>query len=250
MRTEAVKSERNSPSNLPVIQMPAFARVAVPGIPYHVTQRGNYRQDVFATERDREIYLEYVASAAVEYGLELHGWCLMTNHVHWIVLPKREMAMAQSFRRAHSRFASYVNRQHKRAAGHLWQGRYYSCPLDEEHFGAALLYAERNPLRAGLVRSAVAYRWSSAAARLGLVSAPDYLQTYLWAASFTAQEWASLLEDQCDAKKERTLRASTKQGKPCGNRSFIERIEAEAGWDLCVRAVGRPLLRRAAATEC
>jgi len=114
--------------------MPAFARLAIPGIAYHVTQRGNYRQDIFVTEEDRETYLGYVASAALAYGLELHGWCLMTNHVHWIVLPKGELAMAQSFRRAHSRFASYVNRQHKRAAGHLWQGRYYSCPWMKSTF--------------------------------------------------------------------------------------------------------------------
>ncbi|MGH9656694.1 MAG: REP-associated tyrosine transposase [Bryobacteraceae bacterium] len=163
--------------------MPAFARVAIPGIAYHVTQRGNYRQDIFATDEDRETYLGYVASAALAYGLELHGWCLMTNHVHWIVLPKHEMAMAQAFRRAHSRFAGYVNRNHKRAAGHLWQGRYYSCALDEEHYFAALRYVERNPLRAGLVRSPAVYRWSSAPARLGLTPAPDSLQTYLWAGS-------------------------------------------------------------------
>lgn len=224
--------------------MPAFARVAIPGLVYHVTQRGNYRQDVFATDEDRATYLGYVASAALAYGLELHGWCLMTNHVHWIVLPTHEMAMAQSFRRAHSRFAGYMNRQQKRAAGHLWQGRYYSCPLDEEHFFAALRYVERNPLRAGLVRSAVAYRWSSAPARLGVEPAPDYLQTYLWAVSFTSQEWARLLEDGEGAEEEGRLRASTIQGKPCGDTAFIERIEAKTGRNLRVRAVGRPMLHQ------
>ncbi|MGH2506760.1 MAG: REP-associated tyrosine transposase [Ktedonobacteraceae bacterium] len=152
--------------------MPAFARVAIPGIAYHVTQRGNYRQDIFATDEDHGTYLGYVASAALAYRLELHGWCLMTNHVHWIVLPEHEMAMVQAFRRAHSRFADYVKRKHKRAAGHLWQVRYYSCALDEEHYFAALRYVERNPLRAGLVRSPAVYRWSSAAARLGLAPAP------------------------------------------------------------------------------
>jgi len=225
--------------------MPAFARLVIPGIPYHVTQRGNYRQDIFEADRDRETYLGYVASAASAYGLELHGWCLMTNHVHWVVLPKHEMAMAESFRRAHSRFASYVNRQHKRAAGHLWQGRYYSCPLDEEHFFTALRYVERNPVRAGLVRSPAAYQWSSARARLGLAPAPDYFQTYLWAASFSGQEWAELLTDEPGAEKEDQVRASTRQGKPCGTGTFVERIEATAGRDLRVRAVGRPMARRA-----
>lgn len=229
---------------LTFISMPAFARVVIPGLAYHVTQRGNYRQEIFTTDEDREIYLDYVVTAAGAYGLELHGWCLMANHVHWIVLPQQQMAMAQAFRRAHSRFASHINRQRKLAAGHLWQGRYYSCPLDEKHFPAALRYVERNPLRAGLVRSSAEYRWSSAPARLGLVSAPDYLQTYLWAASFTSQEWARLLDAGSATDDEERLRASTKQGKPCGDSAFIEQIEAAAGRELRVRAPGRPGLRR------
>jgi putative transposase len=76
--------------------MPAFARVVIPGIPYHVTQRGNYCQDIFFTPEDRIVYLDYLASAANAYGLELHGWCLMSNHVHWIVVPLHKDAMAQS----------------------------------------------------------------------------------------------------------------------------------------------------------
>ncbi len=222
--------------------MPAFARVAVPDIPYHVTQRGNYRQDVFAAPEDRKLYLGLVASAAIAYGLELHGWCLMTNHVHWIVLPRNEAAMAQTFRRAQSRFAVHMNRQHKRSAGHLWQGRYRSCPLDRQHLFAALLYVERNPVRAGLVRSPAAYEWSSAAARLGYVSAPDYLTLSLWAGSYSAKEWATLLEGQMSTDKENALRASTKQGKPYGTAAFVDELEQKTNRYLRLRTVGRPTL--------
>lgn len=220
--------------------MPAFARLAVPGIAYHVTQRGNYRQAVFETAEDREVYLGYVASAAIAYGLELHGWCLLTNHVHWIVLPRNEAAMAQTFRRAHSRFSGYVNRQHKRSSGHLWQGRYYSCPLDNPHFFQALLYVERNPVRAGLVRSPAEYQWSSAGARLGRVGAPVYLALSLWAASYSATEWALLLDEGEGAEEASAVRASTKQGKPYGSVKFVEELEARTGRDLRVRTVGRP----------
>ena len=226
--------------------MPAFARVTIPEIPHHVTQRGNYRQDIFTTTQDRLTYLEYVTSAAAEYHLDIHGWCLMTNHVHWIVVPQVRNAMAESFRRAHSRFAAYINRQHKRACGHLWQGRYYSCPLDHAHFGAALLYVERNPVRAGLVRSAGEYPWSSAAARLGQIQAPSYLCLELWGRSFTTNEWRRLLADETRTETEDRLRASTKQGKPYGNTSFIDEMECRTGRNLRLRHGGRPPLSRSA----
>ena len=220
--------------------MPAFARVVIPEVPYHVTQRGNYRQDVFFTEADRAIYLKYLTAAAQAYGLELHGWCLMSNHVHWIVVPLNPTAMAQSFRRAHSRYAVYINRQHESRTGHLWQGRYYSCPLDHAHFGAALLYVERNPVRAGLVKSAADYRWSSAAGRLALSPRPDSLVLNRWAHSFHVEEWRRLLDNAPDPETEHVLRPSTQQGKPCGTSEFIETIENKVGRDLRVRTAGRP----------
>jgi putative transposase len=78
--------------------MPAFARVVIQEVAYHVTQRGNYRQAVFFAEKDRAVYLNYLTAAAQAYELELNGWCLMSNHVHWIVVPLNPNAMAQSFR--------------------------------------------------------------------------------------------------------------------------------------------------------
>ncbi len=226
--------------------MPAHARVAIPGILYHVTQRGNYRQDIFTTTHDRLTYLEYVTTAAAAYQLEIHGWCLMTNHVHWIVVPQAQNAMADSFRRAHSRFAAYINRQHKRANGHLWQGRYYSCPLDAAHFAAALLYVERNPVRAGIVRSAAEYPWSSAAARLGQVPKPSYLRLEWWAHSFATEDWARLLGEETQPDADDQFRLSTKQGKPHGNAAFIDAMESQTGRTLRVRHAGRPAFSQSA----
>jgi putative transposase len=229
--------------------MPAFARVAIPGIPHHVTQRGNYRQDIFTTPHDRLTYLEYVTTAAADYGLEIHGWCLMTNHVDWIVVPQVRDAMANSFRRAHSRFAAYINRQQRRSCGHLWQGRYYSCPLDDSHFGAALVYVERNPVRAGLVKSAWDYQWSSAAAHIGQVSPPSYLRLSAWARSFTIEEWTRLLDQETQPEAAHQLRTTTKQGKPCGNPTFVAETESKTGRNLSLRHVGRPAIAQSAAPE-
>ena len=164
----------------------------------------------------------------------------MTNHVHWIVLPHVQTAMANTFRRAHSRFSAHMNRQHKRANGHLWQGRYYSCPLDDSHFAAALLYVERNPVRAGLAQSPCDYPWSSAAARVGQAPAPPYLRLNLWTRSFSTEDWARLLTDDPEPETEEQLRASTKQGKPYGKAAFIEQVELQTGRILRVRNAGRP----------
>jgi len=224
--------------------MPAFARVALPGVPYHVTQRGNYRQEVFFRPEDRAVYLNYLTKAARLHGLELHGWSLMSNHVHWIVVPGDKNAMADSFRQAHSQYSTYINQAEKRKSGHLWQGRYYSCPLDDAHFGSALLYVERNPARAGLVRAACDYLWSSAAARVGLAPVPEFLRLERWANGYTAGEWRRLLEGSGDPEAERKVRVSTQQGKPCGSEDFIAAMEGRVGRALKVRVVGRPRNRQ------
>jgi len=224
--------------------MPAFARVVIPDIPYHVTQRGNYSQDVFFLPQHRITYLRYVATAAEAYGLQLHGWCLMTNHVHWIVVPSTQDAMADCFRRAHSRYSLYINRHYNSKAGHLWQGRYYSCPLDNTHFDAALLYVERNPTRAGLVKAAIDYPWSSAAARAGFRPAPPYLHLDRWADRFSAAEWPQLLNNS-SPDSDSLVRVCTQQGKPCGSGDFVQLIEQKIGRPLQIRSVGRPKIRNA-----
>jgi putative transposase len=126
--------------------LPTKARIVIPEVACHITQRGNYRQKTFFDEEGRRFYLDLISSAASEYGLQLLGWCLMPNHVHWIAIPRRSESLAQTFRRAHSQYAMYVNRRHQRASGHLWQNRYYSCLLGENHIWRALRYVEMNPV--------------------------------------------------------------------------------------------------------
>jgi REP element-mobilizing transposase RayT len=101
-------------------------------------------------------------------GVEFHdilmlGYCVMSNHVHLIVVPLRHDAMAMALKQAHAWYASYWNVRHG-SCGHVWQGGYYSCPLGQRHVWAALRYAELNPVRAGLVARAEDWLWSTAAA--------------------------------------------------------------------------------------
>src|SRR3954470_5813597 len=95
----------------------------------------------------------------------------MSNHVHLIAVPHTAVGMAQALKQAHGRYASYWNARQS-STGHVWQGRFYSCPLDETHLWEALRYVELNPVRAQMVEAAEAWRWSSAGAHYGL-ACPD-----------------------------------------------------------------------------
>jgi len=141
--------------------MPRSARIVLEGIAHHVTQRGNYRQSVFEDPEDRVKYLELIKEYSTKYGLKIYAYCLMSNHVHFIAVPEREDSLSMTFKYAHMRYSQYFNRKHHRT-GHLWQGRFFSCPLDQEHAISAVKYVERNPVRAKMVELPWDYEWSSA----------------------------------------------------------------------------------------
>jgi len=146
--------------------MPRIARAVVPECPHHITQRGNNRQGVFFVADDYRLYLDILREQSRRYGLEVHAYCLMANHVHLVATPHGADSLAKAVGRTHWRHSQAINRLHGRS-GHLWQGRFYSCALDRPHFWAAVQYVERNPVRARLVRRAWDYAWSSAAAHCG-----------------------------------------------------------------------------------
>jgi len=131
--------------------MPRLARAVAVGFAHHITQRGNNRQDVFFLDDDRVVYLELLKEQADKYALELVGYCLMSNHTHIVAIPHAEDSLAKGIGRTHFRYTQYINRFHKRS-GHLWQGRFYSCALDERHFWMAMRYIELNPVRSRLCR--------------------------------------------------------------------------------------------------
>ena len=126
--------------------MPRFARIVVESVPHHITQRGNNKQDVFFVDDDRKAYLRMLTEESAKYGLVIDGYCLMSNHIHLIATPQNEDSLSRALGRTHFRYTQYINRMHGRS-GHLWQNRYYSCPLGREHFWIAMRYVETNPVR-------------------------------------------------------------------------------------------------------
>ena len=144
-----------------------------------MTQRGNARQAIFQSDSDRLVYLDLLQRECRLRRLLLVGYCLMPNHVHLIAVPERSDSLPLVLKNVHGRYAAYFNARLAKS-GHLWQGRYYSCPLGSAHLWNALRYAELNPVRAGMVSTAVDYAWSSAAVHCGLDggSAPVDLRTW------------------------------------------------------------------------
>ena len=107
------------------------------------------------------VYLATVADLLRNGGCALHAYCLMTNHVHMLLTPATPHACSTLMRNLGQRYAQYFNRRHDRT-GSLWEGRYRSCLVDSANYVLACYrYVERNPVRAGMVPSAAAYRWSS-----------------------------------------------------------------------------------------
>jgi len=118
--------------------------------------------DVFFTDEDRLEYLKHLAEQGERFGVSYLAWCLMSNHVHLIAVPKHENSLAQGVGEAHRRYTRYINfREGWR--GYLFQGRFHSFPLEGDYLLAATRYVLRNPVRAGIVKRAWNYRWSSAA---------------------------------------------------------------------------------------
>ena len=217
--------------------MPRVARIIARDYPYHVTQRGNYRQTVFESDTDYRQYLAWLKEYAEKYSLEIWAYCLMSNHVHFVCVPRKDDSLARTLNTLHMRYSQYYNRK-KGITGHLWQGRFYSCILDERHLYAAVRYVENNPIRAGLVQTPEDYPWSSARGHCGVVS--DSILSNTCHLCDEIDDWSRYLKDAESPEVLERLRTSAMSGRPCGDENFRKDIEALLGRSLSVRPRGRP----------
>jgi len=217
--------------------MSRIARVVAKGYPHYITQRGNYRQQVFEEDGDYVQYLEWFKYYSKKYSLDIWAYCLMTNHVHFVCVPSKEESLPRTFNMLHMRYAQYINRR-KQARGHLWQGRFYSTILDERHLYAAVRYVENNPVRAGIVRKPQRYRWSSASSHINkkrdpILSQGCYLEKEI-------EDWYEYLKEKEDEQIISNIRKRSIMGRPCGDDRFIKKLEKSFGRRLRALPWGRP----------
>jgi putative transposase len=219
--------------------MARLARVIAVDVPHHVTQRGNARRFILDCDSDRLVYLDLLRRYCSLYELSLLGYCLMSNHVHLVVTPRRIDSLPLTLKHTHGRYAAYWNASHT-SSGHVWQGRYYSCPLDSEHLWAALRYTELNPLRARLASAPEAYRWSSAAAHCGMAQPDLALEMNPWERYWNATTWKEYLAEQGGDAEADAIRQCTHTGRPLGTPEFIEGLEKAMRRVLSPQKGGRP----------
>lgn len=216
------------------------ARIVVPGMTYHVTQQGNNKQVVFFAESDKRVYLDLLHEQGQHFGFRVDGYCLMANHVHIIGVPAHEDSLAKGVGRTNFMFAQYIHREYDRS-GHFWQNRFFSCPMDEVYTLKALCYVEQNPVRAGIVKNACAYPWSSAAAHCGVSPAHPVLDLSTWHTFMPADVWREILDTFSDNDNAfEAIRRNTRTGRPLGSDSFLDRIEHLLGRRVRPLPVGRP----------
>ena len=175
------------------------------------------------------------------HDVAILAYCLMSNHIHLVAVPGTEEALQAVLKPLHMRYAQRLNCQ-RGWKGHVWQGRYFSSPLDQAYLWACLRYVERNPVRARMVRKAENYRWSSAQAHCNLRDDDVLTADPAWVKQLRqVDDWSRWLA-QGDAPEElAVIRRHVETGLPWGAKTFIETLERLAGRDLHYRPQGRPI---------
>lgn len=206
--------------------MARFARVVAPGLPHHVTQRGNRREPIFFAPGDQVAYRKFLAEQLAHAGVETWSYCLMPNHVHLILVPRDEAGLGRALGEAHRRYASFINAR-QGWSGHLFQNRFSSVVMDEPHLLAAARYVALNPVRARLADRAESWPWSSA--RAHLAGRDDVLVTVRPLAERIDDMAGFLSPDLAEHSSYAPIRKAEATGRPLGCPEFVGDLEARLG---------------------
>ena len=214
--------------------MARLARIVIPGLPHHVTQRGNRREAIFFEDGDHEIYLDLLAEQTSKADVAVWAYCLMPNHVHLILKPARADDLGRAVGETHRRYTNFINAR-GRWTGHLFQSRFASAVLDDSHLIRAVCYVSLNPVRARLVARPEEWKWSSVRTHLagvddGLVKVRPVLDRI--------PHLKALLDAGADQDFSDLRRAET-TGRPLGAPEFVTGLENLLGRKIARRAPGR-----------
>ncbi len=220
--------------------MPRMARIVMPGYPHHVVQRGHNRQATFAEAADYLRYLDSLSALKAECEVRVFAWCLMTNHVHLLLVPARKDSLARLMKRLAGRQTRYHNAQERRT-GTLWDGRYKSSVVQSEaYLHACCRYIELNPVRAGIAVAPEDYPWSSCQERLGLIE-PQLLDD-AWSSNSPplVQAWRDYLREPLPPAEGDLILMGIQRGHLTGGERFTEEVASILGRRIELRPRGRP----------
>jgi len=211
--------------------MPRIQRLCVPGVPLHIVQRGNNKQPCFFRTPDYLAYLKALKNAALRYGVDVHAYVLMTNHVHLLVTPDDRTSASRTMQHVGRKYVQHFNSAHNRT-GTLWEGRFRSSIIDADRYLLACYrYIELNPVRAGMVKSPVQYRWSSFQAnalgnRDAIISPRQEWLDLGITMSERCQKYRRLFDANSGHDDVEEIRYAVRKGLPTGSKLFRKEIEA------------------------
>lgn len=226
--------------------MPRKPRMYLPGIPAHVVQRGNNRDSCFFADEDYQFYLEVLSEGCRRYDVQLHAYCLMTNHVHLLMSQTQESRGISNVMQHIGRlYVAYINKTYRRS-GTLWEGRYKASLVDADRYLLTCMrYIELNPVAANMVASPDQYRWSSYRHHAwGEVKKPisDHVLYLQLGAEESARQQAyrELFKYQIPEVNLHEIREALSYNYPLGNDRFREQVEKALGRQLGYKERGRP----------
>jgi len=225
--------------------MPRRARLSIPGIPWHIIQRGNNRSACFFTDEDYPLYLHHLKEQADKHGCEIHAYVLMTNHVHILLTPQAEDSASLLMKHLGQRYVQYVNRTYRRS-GTLWEGRFRSCLTQSEAYVLACYrYIELNPVRAEMVKHPRNYPWSSychnAEGKASDILTPHEQFTRQGVDELERRKaYRGLFKAHLDVAIDDQIRSATNGNYVLGNKRFQEQIANALGRRVTKGKAGRP----------
>ena len=229
--------------------MPRSARKAPGDIVFHVLNRGVGRREIFAADGDYAAFERIVAEALERVPVRLLAYCLMPNHWHMVLWPRKDRQLGtfmQLLTTTHVR--RWQEHRHEVGWGHLYQGRFKSFPIQaDDHFLTVCRYVERNAMRAGLVRQAQDWRWSSLWRReRGAKEEKAILSA--WPVPMPS-DWLERVNWPQTLAEEEALRLSVKRGRPFGEEAWQRRCATDLRLESSLRAHGRPRKRSRSAEK-
>ena len=229
--------------------MPRKTRMYLPFVPCHITSRGNNRDACFYAEQDYQFYLDCLNNACTRYGVALHAYVLMTNHVHLLMTPQTQTGISRVMQSIGRRYVQYINMTYRRS-GTLWEGRHKACLVDAEgYLLACYRYIELNPVRASMVLHPAEYQWSSYKINAGyhprhqLTPHDVYISLGKDEKSRCAA-YRQLFAIDIDPGQMETIRRASTFSMPLGNHRFQQQIQAATGKKLGYSKLGRPRTRK------
>jgi putative transposase len=229
--------------------MARLPRLTVPGYPHHIIQRGNNRQAIFAGNADYEFLLGLLEEYAKKHQVAVHGYVLMSNHLHLVATPETDDGIPQLMQAVGRRYVRYFNSRQART-GTLWEGRYRSTLIEAERYLlACMAYVDLNPVRAGIAADPADYFWSSHSHYIGRRT--DRLVTphpLLWELGNTPfareQAYADMVRAGISSEQQRALTDATLRGWALGEPDYVADLQRRTERRVAKGQAGRPRLTK------